>query len=45
MATITTTSEITEAAMLDAVELAGEAPPTSDQLKRWRALACCPGHT
>jgi hypothetical protein len=42
MATITTTAEITEAAMLDAVERAGETPPTSDQLKRWRRAGLLP---
>jgi hypothetical protein len=42
MATITTTAEITEAAMLDAVERAGETPPTNDQLKRWRGAGLLP---
>jgi hypothetical protein len=42
MATITTTEEITEAAMLDTVERAGEMLPTSDQLKRWRRAGLLP---
>jgi hypothetical protein len=42
MTTITTTEEITEAAMLAAVERAGETPPTSDQLKRWRRAGLLP---
>jgi len=42
MATITTTAESTETAMLHTVELAGEAPPTSDQLKRWRRAGLLP---
>jgi hypothetical protein len=42
MATTTTTDEITEAAMRDGVERAGETPPTSDQLKRWRRAGLLP---
>jgi hypothetical protein len=42
MATITTTAEITEAALLDAAKHAGETPPTSDQLKRWRRAGLLP---
>jgi hypothetical protein len=42
MATITTTAEISEAAMLDAVDRAGETPPTGDQLKRWRRAGMLP---
>jgi hypothetical protein len=42
MTTIETTREITEAEMLDVVELAGEAPPTGDQLKRWRRAGLLP---
>jgi hypothetical protein len=42
MATTTTTAEITEAAMLDAVQRAGETPPTNDQLKRWRRAGLLP---
>src|ERR1700689_500928 len=42
MTTITTTDEISEAAMLDAVELARTMPPTSDQLKRWRRAGLLP---
>jgi hypothetical protein len=42
MTTITTTEEITEAAMLATVERAGETPPTSDQLKRWRRAGLLP---
>jgi hypothetical protein len=42
MAAIATTNEITETAMLAAVAHAGEAPPTSDQLKRWRRAGLLP---
>ena len=42
MTTITTTEEITEAAMLEPVKRAGQTPPTSDQLKRWRRAGLLP---
>jgi len=42
MATIATTAEISKADMLDAVERAGQTPPTRDQLKRWRRAGLLP---
>lgn len=42
MATLETTEEITEAEMLKVVERGGEAPPTGDQLKRWRRAGLLP---
>jgi hypothetical protein len=42
MDAIETTAEITEAEMLRAIERAGHAPPTSDQLKRWRRAGLLP---
>jgi hypothetical protein len=42
MATTTTTDEILERTMLDAVEHAGETSPTGDQLKRWRRAGLLP---
>jgi hypothetical protein len=42
MTTIAITDEITETAMLAAVERAGATPPSSDQLKRWRRAGLLP---
>lgn len=42
MATFAATDEITETAMLDTVESAGDARPTGDQLKGWRRAGLLP---